>query len=236
MFFCGTFSVTSNSRMMYAFARDGGIPGHRFFHKVDAKRKSPVRTGESIDVPSPNIVYTSQTGKPSMARMHSELLSRPSKSWQFSRVLGGDIHCDNRTLYLIRYGFAMTLRLNGVIHCFTGVPIALRVIYRERFTRGPFHLGKFSYPVAVTAVCWIMFISIAFILPTANPVNSQTLNYSIVAVGIVITYSVGFWIISARKWFTGPIKQIAGKCCQRRGLPWIANIGCYSQLKHLARM
>ena len=45
MFFCGTFSVTSNSRMMYAFARDGGYPGHRFFHKVDAKRKSPVRTG-----------------------------------------------------------------------------------------------------------------------------------------------------------------------------------------------
>ena len=45
MFFCGTFSVTSNSRMMYAFARDGGIPGHRFFHKVDAKRKSPIRTG-----------------------------------------------------------------------------------------------------------------------------------------------------------------------------------------------
>ena len=45
MFFCGTFSVTSNSRMMYAFARDGGIPGHRFFHKVDPKRKSPIRTG-----------------------------------------------------------------------------------------------------------------------------------------------------------------------------------------------
>ena len=61
------------------------------------------------------------------------------------------------------------------------------------------------------SVCWIIFIAIAFILPTANPVNSQTLNYSIVAVGIVITYSVGFCLISARKWFTGPIKQIEGK-------------------------
>ena len=45
MFFCGTFSVTSNSRMMYAFARDGAIPGHKFFHKVDPKSKSPTRTG-----------------------------------------------------------------------------------------------------------------------------------------------------------------------------------------------
>lgn len=40
--------------------------------------------------------------------------------------------------------------------------------------------------------------------------DSQTLNYAIVAVAIVITYSVGFWLISARKWFSGPVKQIAG--------------------------
>ena len=92
----------------------------------------------------------------------------------------------------------------------SGIPIALRVVYRKRFKRGPFHLGPFSYPVAITACVWILFISIAFILPTANPINAQTLNYSIVAVGIVVTYSVGFWLISARKWFTGPIKQIAG--------------------------
>jgi amino acid transporter len=32
--------------MMYAFARDGGIPGHKFFHYVDKKTKSPVRTGK----------------------------------------------------------------------------------------------------------------------------------------------------------------------------------------------
>ena len=93
----------------------------------------------------------------------------------------------------------------------SGIPIALRVVYRKRFKRGPFHLGPFSYPVAITACVWILFISIAFILPQANPVDSQTLNYAIVAVGIVLTYSMGFWVISARKWFTGPIKQITGR-------------------------
>ena len=40
-----TFSVTSNSRMMYAFGRDGAIPGSRFFHKVDRRWRSPIRTG-----------------------------------------------------------------------------------------------------------------------------------------------------------------------------------------------
>lgn len=84
------------------------------------------------------------------------------------------------------------------------------MVYRDRFVRGPFHLGAFSYPVAIAAVAWIGFISIAFILPSENPVNSQTLNYAIVAVGIVLAYSMGFWAISARKWFTGPVKQIAG--------------------------
>ncbi|KAI4094889.1 MAG: hypothetical protein LQ344_001934 [Seirophora lacunosa] len=39
---CGLFSLTSNSRMMFAFARDGGIP-HRL-HIIDARFKSPIRT------------------------------------------------------------------------------------------------------------------------------------------------------------------------------------------------
>jgi len=39
-------------------------------------------------------------------------------------------------------------------------------------------------------------------------VDTQTLNYSIVAVGIVAAYSLGFWYISAKNWFTGPVKQI----------------------------
>lgn len=67
-----------------------------------------------------------------------------------------------------------------------------------------------SFPVSIVAVVWIAFISIVFILPELNPVDSQTLNYAIVAVGIVITYSMGFWFLSARKWFTGPVKQIEG--------------------------
>ena len=40
--------------------------------------------------------------------------------------------------------------------------------------------------------------------------DSQTFNYAIVAVGVVIIYSLGFWLISARKWFNGPVRQISG--------------------------
>jgi hypothetical protein len=91
------------------------------------------------------------------------------------------------------------------------------VVYADRFVRGPFHLGKLSYPIAIAAVLWITFISIVFCLPQLNPVNVKTLNYAPVAVGIVLSYALGSWALSAHKWFTGPIKQIAGVPCAADG-------------------
>jgi hypothetical protein len=110
----------------------------------------------------------------------------------------------------------------------SGIPIALRVVNRDQFVRGPFHLGAFSYAVATLAVLWIAFISIVFVLPQANPVNKQTLNYAVVAVGIVVTYSIGFWVLSARKWFKGPIKQINGTMIVIDCLCWCLLIGTRS--------
>jgi amino acid transporter len=43
-FFCGMSSVTANSRMIYAFSRDGAVPGHDFWHHVSKKRRVPVRS------------------------------------------------------------------------------------------------------------------------------------------------------------------------------------------------
>jgi len=173
MFLCGTFSITSNSRMMYAFSRDGGIPGHKFLQKVDSKRRTPIRT-----------VW--------LACTLSFILGLPS--------LGSEV----------AFTAATSIATIGLYISY-GIPIALRVVYRKRFVRGPFHLGRYSYPIAIIAVTWICFISIVFILPQLNPVNSQTFNYAIVAVGIVVTYCAGFWLLSARKWFSGPIKQIAAE-------------------------
>jgi amino acid transporter len=39
---CGLFSLTSNSRMMFAFARDRALPG--FFDYIDPRFGSPTRT------------------------------------------------------------------------------------------------------------------------------------------------------------------------------------------------
>ena len=39
--FCGTFCVTSNSRMLFAFARDHGVLGSRWWKQVRAQRTWP---------------------------------------------------------------------------------------------------------------------------------------------------------------------------------------------------
>jgi len=160
----------SNSRMMYAFSRDGAIPGSRFFHKVDRRWRSPIRT-----------VW--------LACTLSFILGLPS--------LGS----------YVAFSAANSIAAIGLYISY-GIPIALRVVYADRFVRGPFHLGRFSYAISAAALLWIAFITIVFCLPELNPVNSQTLNYTPVAVGVAVVYSLGFWILSARKWFAGPIRQI----------------------------
>jgi amino acid permease (GABA permease) len=39
--FCGMSSVTANSRMIYAFSRDGAVPGSAFWHRVNKRTRTP---------------------------------------------------------------------------------------------------------------------------------------------------------------------------------------------------
>ncbi len=43
-FYCGMSSVTANSRMIYAFARDGAIPGSSFWHRINKRTRTPTNS------------------------------------------------------------------------------------------------------------------------------------------------------------------------------------------------
>jgi len=43
-FFCGLASVTANSRMIYAFSRDGALPGSKWWHKINKKTRTPTNS------------------------------------------------------------------------------------------------------------------------------------------------------------------------------------------------
>ncbi|KAJ2971081.1 hypothetical protein NUW58_g9516 [Xylaria curta] len=162
--------MTSNSRMMFAFARDGGI--HPFFHRVDARFRSPIRA-----------VW--------LAAVLSFILALPS--------LGSDV----------AFAAATSIATIGLYISY-GIPILLGLIWHREFLamKGPFDLKGLSRVVAFIAVAWIITITVVFVLPTANPVTSQTLNYTVVAVGIIAIGATTAWVLWARKWFTGPATEV----------------------------
>ncbi|HEX9044319.1 MAG TPA: amino acid permease, partial [Candidatus Limnocylindrales bacterium] len=43
-FYCGMSSVTANSRMIYAFARDGAVPGSSFWHRINKRTRTPTNS------------------------------------------------------------------------------------------------------------------------------------------------------------------------------------------------
>lgn len=59
-------------------------------------------------------------------------------------------------------------------------------------------------PIGTIASLWIVFIAVAFCLPTQNPVTLQTFNYTPVAVGIILVWIFASWVFWARFWFKGP--------------------------------
>lgn len=164
----GLFSMTSNSRMMFGFARDHGLPP--FFTTVSTKYQSPIRTV-------------------CLAAFLSFLLAIPS--------LGSSV----------AFSAATSIATIGLYISY-GLPILIGLIYPSNFAKGPFNLRALSRPIATVACLYIAFITIVFCLPELNPVNSQTLNYTPVAVGIVALWAFGSWFLWARTWFTGPVRQI----------------------------
>lgn len=93
------------------------------------------------------------------------------------------------------------------------IAYALPVVFRftlahKTFVPGPFHLGPFSLIVGWMSILRVLTITVLFCLPVAYPVDSQTLNYTPIAVGGVFVIAVGSWFVSARKWFTGPVETV----------------------------
>jgi amino acid permease (GABA permease) len=169
-FFCGMSSVTANSRMIYAFSRDGAVPGSKFWHRVNKRTRTPT-----------NSIWLAAVG---------------------ALILGIPYIWSPLTAYP-----AVTSIATIGLYIAYGIPILLRLRAGDTFQRGPWHLGGWSRPVGTIAVIWIVFIAILFCLPQASPITVLNFNYASVAVAVVLIGSGLGWLLSARKWFTGPRVQ-----------------------------
>jgi amino acid transporter len=86
-------------------------------------------------------------------------------------------------------------------------PVFLRLRAGKRFQDGPWTLGRWSRPIGIVGTIWVIFISIIFMLPQAQPINITTFNYAPVVFLIVIGGVGIWWLVSAKNWFKGPKVQ-----------------------------
>jgi amino acid transporter len=167
--FCGMASVTANSRMIYAFSRDGALPGSRLWHKVNKRTRTPT-----------NAIW--------LAAGFAFVLALPD-------LKNGAAYAAVTSIAVIGLYIAYVL------------PTFLRLRQGDNFQRGPWHLGRWSKPIGITAVVWVVIISILFMLPVFSPITAANFNYTVVAVAVVLGFAGTYWLVSARKWFTGPRVQ-----------------------------
>jgi len=167
--FCGMSSVTANSRMIYAFSRDGALPGSSLWHRINVRTRTPT-----------NAIWLAVAG--------ALILGLP--------------YLWNSTAYA-----AVTSIATIGLYVAYVTPTFLRLRLGSSFQRGPWHLGRWSRPIGIIAVTWVVIITVLFMLPTASPITWDNFNYTVIAVVAVVGFAGVYWLVSARKWFTGPKVQ-----------------------------
>ena len=89
------------------------------------------------------------------------------------------------------------------------IPILLRVtVSRNSFQPAEFNLGKYSIFVGWISILWCLFMIIVLCLPQDTPITINNMNYSPIALGIVLVGAWFSWVVSARFWFKGTFNMI----------------------------
>ncbi|KAF2291342.1 hypothetical protein GH714_023038 [Hevea brasiliensis] len=92
------------------------------------------------------------------------------------------------------------------------VPILARLLMDEKnFKPGPLYLGRARRPICLVAFLWICYTCSAFLLPTIYPIRWKTFNYAPVAPGVCLSLIMLWWVLDARKWFKGLVRNIDGQ-------------------------
>ncbi|KIX98926.1 uncharacterized protein Z520_05387 [Fonsecaea multimorphosa CBS 102226] len=97
----------------------------------------------------------------------------------------------------------------GAIAAFVAftIPITIRTFFvGNRFRRGPWHLGKFSFPIGVASTCFTSLMIPILCLPsvTGSDLNASLMNWTCLVWGGPMLLVIIWWVVDAHKWFTGP--------------------------------
>lgn len=198
--FCTTACLTSASRMLFAFSRDGAVPGSKYWSRLNSAR-TPVYA----------VIAVAVAGL---------ILTLPAL-WKVN------IGTSDAPIYTVTAFFAVvSIGVLGLYLAFA-IPIFLRWRAGSSFKQGRWNLGNKWKWMAPVAVIEILITSVYFILPlypagapgfmrgflgapdTAEvPFDWKFVNYAPLVLGaIFIALWIG-WETSAKHWFTGPKRTV----------------------------
>ncbi len=186
-FFCGLASVTANSRMIYAFSRDGALPGSKLWHKINKKTRTPT-----------NSVWLGVTLSAIVGLL--SLYQKGGYSTAFFALTGICVI----GLY-ISYAIPIYLRLTNPE--FKAGPWNLK---------GKHKLVGWTALVWIVFIS-VLFVAPLFwpFWPIWGPENEfapgffrvNNFNFTGPLILLSAIFVVGYWRLSGRKWFTGPKVQ-----------------------------
>ena len=176
-FYCLTASVTSASRMMFAFSRDRAVPGHTLWRRVSRQR-----------VPTYSVFGIG---------FFSAILMVPAV-WN----------------YLVGYFVGTAISVIGLYIAFM-IPCYLRWRKGDSWTEGgAWSLGRHYKWLTPVGIAWVALITVLFSaplykagVPWEDGFTWDLTNYTLVwFAGIGLIFG-GWWFLSAKNWFKGPVRM-----------------------------
>jgi amino acid transporter len=174
--FCLTASVTSASRMMFAFSRDRAVPGHQLWRQVAANR-----------IPRNAVIAIC--------------------------VLAAALMLPTLYNFFIGYYVGTGIAVIGLYIAFI-LPVILRYRMKDAFEPGAWSLGNHYKWIDPIAIVWVFFIAIVFLMPPysisapwKDGFTWEAVNYAPLLVGGALLLFGGWWVLSAHKWFKGPVRM-----------------------------
>jgi amino acid transporter len=181
--FCGMSCMTSASRMMYAFSRDGAVPGHRLWSRVN-QRRIPFNAVIAVAVAALILTLPALKG------------NKDGVTVAFTAVVSIGVI----GLY-IAYAIPIFLRWR-MGSAFEPGPWTLGSKYR----------WMCIVAVVEVVIVVVIYFNLPFAkdgVPFSKHFNWSLFNYTPVVTGGVFILVGLWWLLSARKWFKGPKRTVA---------------------------
>ncbi|KAL8994782.1 MAG: hypothetical protein Q9169_005344 [Polycauliona sp. 2 TL-2023] len=203
-------AMATSSRLIWALARDRGLPGWQLVTKLEPKTA----------IPTLAIIITS------LVAILIGLINIGSAT-AFNAIISLSVSSLYAS-YIITETLLLWRRCTGFIHPHQPHQSHLassssslhpnsehknndnhNYASEAKLTWGPFHLpSPYGTILNAFAVAFGLVIFFFSFWPVATPVDSKTMNYSVVMTGAVAVLAVGYYVVYARKVYTGPVVEV----------------------------